>query len=84
MIQGAILPIRGMMVDCAGELSDFIMASNALLRSSSRDLNASKLYPNPVWETRSESGSRTITGRAMAAWEEGEAGMELTCKSDDV
>ena len=47
MIHGAMLPISGMIVDCAGELSVFIIASNALLRSSSRDFNASKLYPNP-------------------------------------
>ena len=47
MTHGATLPMSGMMVDCAGELSVFIIASNALLRSSSRDFNASKLYPNP-------------------------------------
>ena len=50
MIHGATLPISGMMVDWAGELSVFIIASNALLRSSSRDFNASKLYPNPEGE----------------------------------
>jgi len=60
MIHGAMLPIRGMMVDCAGELSVFIIASNALLRSSSRDSSASKLYPNPEGkkQTASELGAQ--------------------------
>jgi len=85
MIHGAMLPIRGIMVDCAGELSVFIIASNALLRSSSRDPNASKLYPNPKGRKKHsirvrDSMQQIQLARNDNAWEKG----HFTCKPDDV
>ena len=77
MIQGAILPMRGIIVDCAGELSVFIIASNALLRSSSRDSKASNLYPKPRM--------RRYRVRAPIQRANNDRGVApLTCKSDDV